>query len=384
MKNRTLTTRNLVVLLGATALIVVAVRGVLPLMASEVKSNVASPILMHEGETIVIPAESALRETLKTAVIEQSDIAVPFSLPASVEADPARLARILPPTTGRIVTLQKRLGDDVKAGDVLFEVESSDLAQAISDDRKAQAALALTRRSLERQRSLDQANISARRDLEQAQSDFEQADSEAARSRARVAALGGARAAGNGSNSARLAVRSPVSGQVIELNAAVGSFWNDATASVMTVADLSSVYVTASAQEKDLARVRAGQDAEVALDAYPGQTLQAKVRSVAPVLDPDTRTVKVRILAANKDERLKPGMFAQVTLRDRAHAGMLMPMSAVVQTGFANRVFVEVAPWKFEARKVSLGAQVGSDVEVIGGLTSGARVVVKDGVLLND
>jgi len=381
MKNRISTTRNLVVLLGAAALIAVAVRGVMPLMAGEVKSSVASPILTHEGQAIVIPAESALRDTLKTAVIEQRDIALPFSLPASVEADPARLAKILPPTTGRIVTLQKRLGDDVKAGDILFEVESSDLAQAISDERKAQAALALTRRSLERQRSLDQANISARRDLEQAQSDYEQADSEAARSRARVAALGGARAAGGGS---RLAVRSPVSGHVIELNAAVGSFWNDATASVMTVADLSSVYVTASAQEKDLARVYAGQDAEVALDAYPGQTLQAKVRSVAQVLDPDTRTVKVRILAANKDGRLKPGMFAQVTLREHAHVGMLMPMSAVVQTGFANRVFVEVAPWKFEARKVSLGAQVGSDVEVIGGLSSGARVVVKDGVLLND
>ncbi|MBV8622536.1 MAG: efflux RND transporter periplasmic adaptor subunit [Herbaspirillum sp.] len=386
MKNRIVTTRNLVVLLGAASLIAVAVRGVLPLMASEVKSSVASPILVHEGQAIVIPAESALRETLKTALIEQRDIALPFSLPASVEADPARLARILPPTTGRIVALQKRLGDEVKAGDILFEVESSDLAQAISDDRKAQAALALTRRSLERQRSLDQANISARRDLEQAQSDYEQADSEAARSRARVAALGGARAAGSNSSgsSARLAVRSPVSGHVIELNAAVGSFWNDATASVMTVADLSSVYVTASAQEKDLARVYAGQDAEVALDAYPGQTLQARVRSVAQVLDPDTRTVKVRILAANQDGRLKPGMFAQVTLRDRAHAGMLMPMSAVVQTGFANRVFVEVAPWKFEARKVSLGAQVGSDVEVTGGLQSGARVVVKDGVLLND
>lgn len=389
MKNRIVTTRNLVVLLGAASLIALAVRGVMPLMASEVKNSVASPILVHEGQAIAIPPTSALRDTLKTAIIEQRDVALPFSLPASVEADPARLARILPPTTGRIVTLQKRLGDAVKAGDILFEVESSDLAQAISDDRKAQAALALTRRSLERQRSLDQANISARRDLEQAQSDFEQADSEAARSRARVAALGGARAAGsssgsNGSSSARLAVRSPVSGHVIELNAAVGSFWNDATAAVMTVADLSSVYVTASAQEKDLARVYAGQTAEVTLDAYPGQTLQAKVRSVAPVLDPDTRTVKVRILAANPDEQLKPGMFAQVTLREHAHAGMLMPMSAVVQTGFANRVFVEVAPWKFEARKVSLGAQVGSDVEVIGGLSSGARVVVKDGVLLND
>ncbi|NQE50635.1 efflux RND transporter periplasmic adaptor subunit [Herbaspirillum rubrisubalbicans] len=381
MNHNILTRRRLVVLLGAVVTLALTVRGVLPLMANEVKSPVASPVLTHEGETIVIPPASALRDSLKTALIEQRSIAIPFSLPASVEADPARLAKILPPTTGRIVSIQKRLGDAVKAGDVLFEIESSDLAQAVSDERKAQSTLALTRRNLERQRSLDQANISARRDLEQAQSDYEQADSEAARAHARVAALGGTAASGG---SARLAVRAPVSGHVIELNAAVGSFWNDNTASVMTVADLSSVYVTASAQEKDLARLHAGQEAEIALDAYPGQPLQAKVKSVGQVLDPDTRTVKVRILVANTDDRLKPGMFAQAILREQAHTGLLVPMTAVVQSGFANRVFVEVAPWKFEARKIMLGAQVGNDVEVTDGLQAGTRVVVKDGVLLND
>ncbi|QJQ01040.1 efflux RND transporter periplasmic adaptor subunit [Herbaspirillum rubrisubalbicans] len=381
MNHNILTRRRLVVLLGAVVTLALTVRGVLPLMANEVKSPVASPVLTHEGEAIVIPPASALRDSLKTALIEQRSIAIPFSLPASVEADPARLAKILPPTTGRIVSIQKRLGDAVKAGDVLFEIESSDLAQAVSDERKAQSTLALTRRNLERQRSLDQANISARRDLEQAQSDYEQADSEAARAHARVAALGGTAASGG---SARLAVRAPVSGHVIELNAAVGSFWNDNTASVMTVADLSSVYVTASAQEKDLARLHVGQDAEIALDAYPGQPLQAKVKSVGQVLDPDTRTVKVRILVANTDDRLKPGMFAQAILREQAHTGLLVPMTAVVQSGFANRVFVEVAPWKFEARKIMLGAQVGNDVEVTDGLQAGTRVVVKDGVLLND
>ncbi|RAM62807.1 cation transporter [Herbaspirillum rubrisubalbicans] len=381
MNHNILTRRRLVVLLGAVVTLALTVRGVLPLMANEVKSPVASPVLAHEGETIVIPPASALRDSLKTALIEQRSIAIPFSLPASVEADPARLAKILPPTTGRIVSIQKRLGDAVKAGDVLFEIESSDLAQAVSDERKAQSTLALTRRNLERQRSLDQANISARRDLEQAQSDYEQADSEAARAHARVAALGGTAASGG---SARLAVRAPVSGHVIELNAAVGSFWNDNTASVMTVADLSSVYVTASAQEKDLARLHAGQNAEIALDAYPGQPLQAKVKSVGQMLDPDTRTVKVRILVANTDDRLKPGMFAQAILREQAHTGLLVPMTAVVQSGFANRVFVEVAPWKFEARKIMLGAQVGNDVEVTDGLQAGTRVVVKDGVLLND
>lgn len=380
MNKRIRPASHVLVLLGAVSLLALAIHNALPLMASESRSTVSSPLITHEGDRIVIPEGSALRATLKTAAIATQDVAVPFILPASVEADPARLARILPPTTGRIVSLNKRLGDAVKAGEVLFEIESSDLAQAQSDARKAQSALALARRNLERQRTLDQANISARRDLEQAQSDYDQADSEAARSAARLAALGSRTAGG----SSLLAVRSPVSGHVIDLSAAVGSIWNDATASVMTVADLSTVLVTASAQEKDLAHVFPGQQVSLRFDAYPDQPLQASVRSVAQVLDPDTRTVKLRMAAANGDGRLKPGMFAQATLREHSHPGLLVPMSAVVQSGFADRVFVEVAPWQFEARKVSLGAQVGEEVEVTAGLQPGLRVVTKDGVLLND
>ncbi|KAF1042865.1 MAG: Cobalt-zinc-cadmium resistance protein CzcB [Herbaspirillum frisingense] len=380
MNKKTTHARRLAFLLGGLALIIIAVRGVLPLKADELKSS-AGAILSREGDRLLIPSGSPLRDTLATTVIDQRDIAVPFALPASIEPDPARLAKMLPPTIGRIAVIRKRLGDEVKAGDILFEIDSADLAQAYSDERKAQSTLALTRRNLDRQRALDQAEISARRDLEQAQNDYEQAESEAARSRARLAQLGAGQAS---ATPGRLAVRSPVSGHVIELNAAVGSYWNDATAAVMTVADLSTVFVTANAQEKDLPRLYAGQDAEITLDAYPGETMHAKVKLIGQTLDPDTRTVKIRMLADNAGGRLKPGMFAQATLRDRPRAGLLVPMTAVVQSGFSNRIFVETAPWAFIANKVTLGAQVGEDVEVLSGLQAGARVVVKDGVLLND
>ncbi|MBO9535167.1 efflux RND transporter periplasmic adaptor subunit [Herbaspirillum sp.] len=381
MNKKSIQAKRLAILLGAIALIAVAARGVLPLKAGELKDNAAEgTVLKREGESLIVPAGSSLRKTLATAAIAEQDIAVPFTLPASIEADPARLARILAPATGRIAVIRKRLGDEVKAGDVLFEVDAADFAQASSDDRKAQAALELTRRALERQRALDQAQISSRRDLEQAQSDYAQAESEAARSRTRLAQLG----AGHAQAAGRLAVRSPVSGHVIELNAAPGGYWNDATAAVMTVADLSSVFITASAQEKDLSHLYVGQEAEVALDAYPAQPMRARIAMIGQVLDPDTRTVKVRMLAANQDGRLKPGMFAQATLRDKPHRGLLVPMAAVVQSGFADRVFVETSSWAFQPRKVTLGAQVGSDVEVLSGLQSGERVVTKDGVLLND
>jgi len=340
-----------------------------------------APTLRRDGARLIVPPASPLRRTLAVATLAIDPVAAPFTLPAVVEADPARLAKVLTPVTGRIVTIARRLGDEVRAGDVLFTIDSADLAQARADAARAHAALALAQRNLARQRELDAAEIAARRDLEQAQGDYEQAATEAARAEARLAQLGAGK--GSAAGGRLLAVRAPIAGRVVDLAAAAGGYWNDATAPLMTVADLSHVFVSANAQEKDLGRVYAGQNASVRFDAYP-EPLEAKVGFVGALLDADTRTVKVRIPCDNRDGRLKPGMFAEATFRARPHQGVLVPMTAVVQSGFDTRTFVEVAPWQFEPRVVTLGPQIGERVEVVAGLKAGERVVTRDGVLLND
>lgn len=344
---------------------------------ADLPAETAAP-LRHEGTHLIVPAASPLRRTLVLTTVAEDTIAAPFVLPAAVEADPAKLVKILPPLAGRIVSIDKQLGQQVRAGDVLFTIDSADLAQAASDARKAQAGLTLAKRNLDRQRELGKSGIAATHDLEQAQSDYEQAASEDARAKARLSQLGIRGNAGH-----LLAVRAPISGHVVDLNAAVGGYWNDTTAPIMTVADLSQVFVTANAQEKDLAQLYVGQAVNIKLDTY-AEPLAAKVRFIGEILDPDTRTVKVRMLVTNPDGRLKPGLFAQVTFLARPHPGILVPMTAIVQSGFDSRTFVETAPLQFEARTVKLGAQVGDKVEVIAGLKAGERVVVKDGVLLND
>jgi len=355
--------------------------GLLGLHAKEAPPEEAVVSMVHEGDLLRIPEKSPLRRSLVIAPVADQTVSAPFTLPASVEADPSRLVKILPPVTGRIVSLNKQLGDEVKAGEVLFTIDSPDFAQASADAAKAQTALTLAKRTLERQRELDKSEIAAQRELEQAQGDYEQAVSEAARANARLSQIGakvGASASGG-----HLVVHAPISGRVVELNAAAGGYWNDATAPLMTVGDLSKVFVSANAQEKDLAQLFVGQQAAVKLDAY-AEPLQGQVRFVGEVLDADTRTVKVRMPFDNRDGRLKPGMFAEATLLSRAHSGILVPMAAVIQSGFYSRAFVEVKPWQFEPRALKLGAQIGEQVEVLAGLKAGERIVVKDGVLLND
>ncbi|WP_332852084.1 efflux RND transporter periplasmic adaptor subunit [Duganella sp. S19_KUP01_CR8] len=348
------------------------------------ETDAAPPAAMvRKGASIAVPAASPLRKSLQVAAVEERSVARSIPVPAVVEADPARLVRVVPPVAGRIDHLLKHLGDPVKAGDALFTMDSADVASAYSDAGKAQAGLTLARRNLERQKELRAADISAHKDLEQAESDYAQALSESERSKSRLTQLGGS-LAGAGGGGRLYTLRSPLSGHVIELNGGQGGFWNDTNAPVMVVADLSTVWLTASVQEKDLAAVFAGQSADIALNAYPGEHIAGKVGYVGEVLDPDTRTVKVRVAVDNKGGRLKPGMFAQVIFNGVAHQGVVVPASALVQSGTQTQVYVETAAWTFEARSVATGVHSGDQVEIVSGLKAGMRIVAKEGVLLND
>lgn len=338
------------------------------------------PPFIHEEGCVRVPDASSLRKSLRIAMVEEQSVEAPIVVPAVVEADPAKLIREAPPVSGRIVQLYRHLGDAVKKGDALFTLDSADVAQAYSDAAKARAALNLAKRNLDRQKELHAAGISPRKDLDQAESDYDQAESEAERSRARLSLLGCEPGSGNGR---QYTLHSPIAGYVIELTGAQGAFWNDTNAPIMTVADLSVVWLAASVQEKDIHSLSVGQKAGIGVDAFDA-TFEGRVRYVGQVLDADTRTVKVRIAIDNSSGRFRPGMFAKVTFLGRAHKATVVPASAVVQSGFNTRVFVETSPWKFEPRNCKTGAQLGDKVEIVSGLKAGERIVVKEGVLLND
>ncbi|MFI5399172.1 MAG: efflux RND transporter periplasmic adaptor subunit [Candidatus Binatia bacterium] len=337
--------------------------------------------LIHEEGGVRVPAASPLRQSIQVAAVEEQSVERPIVVPAVVEVDPAKLVKVVPPLCGRIVQLHKRLGDAVKVGDALFTLDSADLAQAYSDAAKARAALGLSKRSLERQKELARAEISARKDLEQAESDYSQAVSEAARARARLSVLGTALDDGDGR---QYTLRSPIAGRVIELSGAQGGFWNDTNAPIMSVADLSTLWLAAGVQEKDLSSMFVGQDATITLNAYDGESFAGTVRYVGEILDPDTRTVKVRVAIDNASGRLRAGMFAKVIFSGQAHRAAVIPATALVQYGFTTGVFVETFPWQFESRIVVTGAQLGDRIEIVSGLKAGERIVVQDGVLLSD
>ena len=350
--------------------------------AQEPSTHETAAFYTVEGGQITVPPTSPLRTRLGVAEVADKMIQRSLTLPAVVEADPARTAKVLPSVAGRVVDLKVQLGARVAAGEVLAVIESGDLAQAFSDLEKARSALTLTKQTLDRLLILEKTRAISVKDREQAQSDYAQAQSEFERAQNRLQAIGAP--SDQKGDDRHLSMKAPVAGSVIDLQMAPGAFLNDATAAVMTIADLSTVWVTANVPEKDTALISKGQSVDVVFTAYPNEVFKGKVLFVSDVLDPDTRRTKVRIAFDNPDIRLKPNMFANATFLAPAQAMPAVPTTALILRGETDQVFVEVSPWVFQARPVEVAFQQGDEAIVARGVKAGERVVVKGGVLLND
>jgi membrane fusion protein, heavy metal efflux system len=341
-----------------------------------------SGAVVHKGDAIFIPEGSALRARVAVRAVAAQPVSPLLLTPGIVESDPAVTAAVLAPLSGRVAELSVELGQRVARGQVVAVLESPDLGQAYADNAKAADALALATRNLERQEQQSRIGVISDRDLDQARSDHAQAQAEATRTQARLVVLGAG--TGDANHPGRLLVRAPVTGSVTSLNVARGNMLNDPTQPLMTIADLSTVWVTALVAEKDLESVKVGEDAQVTLSAYPDKVLHGRVTSVSDVIEPDSRRDKVRIALPNPDYALRPNMFAAVTLLGPSHSQVIVPTSALLMNNDRTSVFVATAPWTFKRRAVDVRLGEGSTAVIRAGVAAGEQVVVKGGILLND
>jgi membrane fusion protein, heavy metal efflux system len=345
------------------------------------KSAELAPAFTSEHGLLRVPDGSPLRPRLVVEAVQVRQAPHMMAFPATVEADPARTANILPSLAGKVTDLKVGLGDRVSRGQVLAVIDSGDLAQAYADVAKARDGLELAKKALDRSRGVRDAGGAATKDLEAAQSTYNQAQAEFDRAQTRLRAVGGS---GEKTLSNAMNVTSPISGQVTALSIAPGTFVNDPNASMMTVSNLDSVWITANVPEGEAGLVTRGQHVDASLAAFPGEVFHGNVSFVTAVLDPDTRRNKVRVAFDNPDGRLKPNMFASAMVAVAQPAQVFVPETALLMNNDSVTVFVEVSPWTFARRTVELGYDETSGARVIAGLKAGDRVLVKGGVLLND
>ena len=343
----------------------------------------------HQAGPEVRPAEKAPSSDApaRTESVTMERVHVDRVLaPGRVEANANRLSHVVLPLTGRVVAVQVRMGDFVQQGAPLLTLESAEADAAVSTSvqtegllQQAQATLAKGLTDLERQKALfasgavpEKEVINAQALATQMQAAVEQARAAAEQARRRLQLLGLA-ARGFGQ---RVTIPAPISGRVLETSIVAGEIRNDLSAPVMTIADLSSVWVATDVPETAFRFVRLGEAVRIQLTAFPGEVFLGRVALIGDGVDPQTRTIKVRVVLPNPGGRLKPDMFGAIELADRFEPRPTVPVSAVVDLDGNTTVWRERQPAAYERVVVKTGKRTGDRIAILSGLTAGDRVVV--------
>jgi RND family efflux transporter MFP subunit len=185
-----------------------------------------------------------------------------------------------------------------------------------------------------------------------------------------------------GKPTADMTINSPVTGYIVERNA-LPNMYADLSTRLFTIADLSHVWVSAQVYQNEIGQIREGEMAAVTVDTYPGQVFHAKIESILPQVDTTTRTVKVRLDVMNSDLKLKPGMFVNVGLKTNLGRKLVVPASAVFQTGLRQIAFLDRGNGDLEPKEISVGERVGDFFVVTKGLAPNDRIVTSANFLID-
>ena len=324
-------------------------------------------------------AQPSSAPAVRHVAVERRLVHDVLDLPARVQPDPTKLVRIYPPTSGRVVSVSVKPGARVRRGEILAVLQSGDVGTARADFTKAQIEANRATRAMQRIKSLYEHGAAAEKDYIEAQATADSAHAELERASQRLSLLNLAAHA----NSDRVGLAAPTDGVVLEVSAAPGEFSKSLESSnpILTIADLTTVWVVADLYEKDVAKVRPRSSVTVTLQAYPGRAWNGSIASISDALDPVTRTLKIRVVLANASRELKPEMFGTVHLETGAHVALVVPATALIREGDKTTVFVE-KEGKPEQRNVTLGATVGSEVEVLSGLQAVEQIATEGAELL--
>jgi cobalt-zinc-cadmium efflux system membrane fusion protein len=366
-----------------------------PAVAQTPMSLPAPPAATTSAE-VTVPPDSPQAAQLRIEPVRIRDVAVDeVTAPGRIGIDPNRTSRLLIPVAGRVVAVLAKVGDSVEQGQRVLDVDSPDAdaaiaaaVQAEAAERQAQAALAKVEGDLARTTELYEHRAVAEKDLLSARNDRAQAGAALETTQAalhqakRKLELLDLKLSGNSRQV--IAVKAPISGKVLEVNVAPGEYRNDTGTPLMTIADLSRVWIASDVPESAIRLIRVGERVTITMVAYPGEELEGRVARIADVLDPQTRTVKVYVDMANPRGRFRPEMFATIRHAGNSRPTPVLPAAAIVQEYGHPIVFLERLPGHFVRREVELGPRTGDVVPVVAGVQAGERVVVDGGVLLKD
>ncbi|HEY1852595.1 MAG TPA: efflux RND transporter periplasmic adaptor subunit [Candidatus Binataceae bacterium] len=365
-------------------------RQLLVLMAAIVA--VASSTAVAQPATPVslqIPRSSQAGRDLVIVPVKRETMRQRISATAIIEPDAGAVAEISSVIPARVTKLVAQPGQYVKAGEPLAILSSVELGEAKTEYLKARSLEAITGQQLKREQELYTKKITPMKDLldARAKHDGALAEYEASREKLRLlispADLNAVQWTANGHPLSEFPLVSPIAGTLVKRDLRIGAMVDREGPAPLEVINLERVWVIANIFEHDLAGLRAGDRAEVTVEAYPNRRFSGRVTYIGDEVDRTTRAVRARIEVPNSDHVLKPGMFARAAIdADGAREVVVAPESAVYEIDGKAVVFVPAGDGRFSVRPVTLGGRGNETVEITAGLKPGDEVVAKGGLAL--
>lgn len=337
----------------------------------------------HGDERVVeLSDEAVAAARLVIAEASVSTLAGELSLPGRIALDPRKEAQVSAWIPGQVDAILVRPGDEVARGQRLGTVQSPELGLAVAAFRSAKAADNAADARLERLKRLEEDGVASISQVLDAEAEHAEAVGALEAAEERLSILGvdptiGDPHAGEHFPS-RIPVRSPLAGKVLFTDVRVGQRVEPGQA-LFHIGDLDQVWLLLDVYERQLGAVAQGQSVRFTVDAWPERVFAGVVEQVGDWIEPDARTVEVRVVVDNADHALKPNMFAQavVELGGQGDEGVVLPIEAVVTFNAEAVVFVKEASGHFEAREVEVARSTATHALLTDGIEAGERVVIK-------
>jgi cobalt-zinc-cadmium efflux system membrane fusion protein len=352
------------------------------------KGKEAPPAAVAPADPSLVTVQPDFLQRLKVAPANEGESTETLRVPARIEVDEQRVARIGAAVTGRVTQIHATLGQRVKRGEVLATLHSTELSTAQLTYLKALSQAELQRRAVDRAKLLFAADVIGAAELQKRESELSQAQAELYASRDQLKVLGMTASAIVKLESSRSvhslsSVTATLDGAVIERKLTQGQVVQPADA-LFTVADLSHVWLVAEVPEQQAAMVKKGEAAQAEIPALNGKRIEGRLIFVADTVNPDRRTVTIRMDVDNPERMLKPEMLASMLIRSAPQRRLMAPAAAVVREDNKDHVFVRLDQHRFQLRPVKLGQESGGLVPVLEGLKAGEMIVTEGAFHLNN
>jgi cobalt-zinc-cadmium efflux system membrane fusion protein len=327
-------------------------------------------------------------QRLKIATTGGGDTIETMRVPARIEVDEQRVARIGAAVTGRVTQVYASLGQRVRNGETLATLHSAELSNAQLGYLKALSQEQLQQNAVNRAKLLFAADVIGSAELQKRESELAQAQAELQASHDQLSVMGMTNKAklnlaANRTVLSLSSITATLNGTIIERKVTPGQVVQPADA-LFTVADLSRVWVVAEVPEQQAALVKKGEAAQVEIPALNNKLIKGKLIYVADTVSPDRRTVTVRMDVSNNEGVLKPEMLASMLIQATPQHRLLVPSVAVVRENNKNYVFLQLDKQRFQLREVKLGQESNENISVLSGLKEGETIVVEGAFHLNN